>query len=167
MTKHVKYKEGTVKPENVKKDAKYKVQENSLANLKPKWDKDHMKKMAEKSLEKRRSNKEAREKMRETVSILKYLSDGVLSDLPSGLTVMQIMMVRAIQDGDPAEAAKLAATIAEYQQPKLQRTENINTNINLDDLTDEELAQQLAIINGEEIYTIKDIEGELDNESIP
>jgi len=74
---------------------------------------------------------------------------------------MQIMMLRAIQDGDPAEASKLAATIAEYQQPKLQRTENINTNINLEDLTDEELAQQLAIINTPVLNTIKDIEGEV------
>ena len=72
---------------------------------------------------------------------------------------MQIMMLRAIQDGDPAEAAKLAATIAEYQQPKLQRTENMNTNINLEDLTDEELAQQLAVLNGAD--PLKDIEGEV------
>ena len=138
--------------------------ESSLANLKPKWDNDHMKKMAAKSLEKRRANRDAREKMKETVGILKYLSDGVMSEMPSGLTVMQIMMVRAIQDGDPAEAAKLAATIAEYQQPKLQRTENINTNINMEDLTDDELALQLAKINGTITENIKDIEGEIVND---
>ncbi len=161
MSKYVKYEKGTVKPENLKKEPKFKMTESSLANLKPKWDNDHMKKMAAKSLEKRRANKEAREKMKETVGILKYLSDGVMSDMPTGLTVMQIMMVRAIQDGDPAEAAKLAATIAEYQQPKLQRTENINTNINMEDLTDDELALQLAKING---TTLKDIEGEVVND---
>ena len=164
MSKYVKYEKGTVKPENLKKEPKFKMTESSLANLKPKWDNDHMKKMAAKSLEKRRANKEAREKMKETVGILKYLSDGVMSDMPTGLTVMQIMMVRAIQDGDPAEAAKLAATIAEYQQPKLQRTENINTNINLEDLTDEELAQQLAIINEPILKPLKDIEGEVVND---
>ena len=161
MSKYVNYEKGTVKPENLKKEPKFKMTESSLANLKPKWDNDHMKKMAAKSLEKRRANKEAREKMKETVGILKYLSDGVMSDMPTGLTVMQIMMVRAIQDGDPAEAAKLAATIAEYQQPKLQRTENINTNINMEDLTDDELALQLAKING---TTLKDIEGEVVND---
>lgn len=158
MTDYVKYQKGTVKRENLKKEPKSKISDSSLANLKPKWDNDHMKKMAAKSLEKRRANKEAREKMKETVGILKYLSDGVLNDMPTGLTVMQIMMVRAIQDGDPAEAAKLAATIAEYQQPKLQRTENINTNLNMEDLTDDELALQLAKINGQ---PIKDIEGEV------
>jgi hypothetical protein len=161
VSKYVKYEKGTVKPENLKKEPKFKMTESSLANLRPKWDNDHMKKMAAKSLEKRRANKEAREKMKETVGILKYLSDGVMSDMPTGLTVMQIMMVRAIQDGDPAEAAKLAATIAEYQQPKLQRTENINTNINMEDLTDDELALQLAKING---TTLKDIEGEVVND---
>ena len=164
MSKYVKYEKGTVKPENLKKEPKFKMTESSLANLKPKWDNDHMKKMAAKSLEKRRANKEAREKMKETVGILKYLSDGVMSDMPTGLTVMQIMMVRAIQDGDPAEAAKLAATIAEYQQPKLQRTENINTNINMEDLTDDELALQLAKINGTITENIKDIEGEIVND---
>ena len=164
MSKYVKYEKGTVKPENLKKAPKFKMTESSLANLKPKWDNDHMKKMAAKSLEKRRANKEAREKMKETVGILKYLSDGVMSDMPTGLTVMQIMMVRAIQDGDPAEAAKLAATIAEYQQPKLQRTENINTNINMEDLTDDELALQLAKINGTITENIKDIEGEIVND---
>ena len=161
MSKYVKYEKGTVKPENLKKEPKFKMTESSLANLKPKWDNDHMKKMAAKSLEKRRANRDAREKMKETVGILKYLSDGVMSEMPSGLTVMQIMMVRAIQDGDPAEAAKLAATIAEYQQPKLQRTENINTNINMEDLTDDELALQLAKING---TVLKDIEGEVVND---
>jgi hypothetical protein len=161
MIDHVKYVEGTVKPENLTKKPKIAITESSLANLKPKWDKEHMKMMSGKSIEKRRSNKEAREKMKETVQILKYLSDGVISDMPSGLTVMQIMMLRAIQDGDPAEASKLAATIAEYQQPKLQRTENINTNINLEDLTDEELAQQIAIINEPNLKPLKDIEGEV------
>tara|TARA_R110000868_G_scaffold168483_2_gene403256 strand:+ start:722 stop:1213 length:492 start_codon:yes stop_codon:yes gene_type:complete len=163
MDNYVKYEKGTVKPENLKKEPKYKMTESSLANLKPKWDNDHMKKMAAKSLEKRRANRDAREKMKETVGILKYLSDGVMSDMPTGLTVMQIMMVRAIQDGDPAEAAKLAATIAEYQQPKLQRTENINTNLNLEDLSDDELALQLAKING---AVIKDIEGEVVNDEL-
>jgi|TARA_R110002096_G_scaffold283297_2_gene477359 hypothetical protein len=164
VSKYVKYEKGTVKPENLKKEPKFKMTESSLANLKPKWDNDHMKKMAAKSLEKRRANRDAREKMKETVGILKYLSDGVMSEMPSGLTVMQIMMVRAIQDGDPAEAAKLAATIAEYQQPKLQRTENINTNINMEDLTDDELALQLAKINGTITENIKDIEGEVVND---
>ena len=164
MTDHVKYVEGIVKPENLTKKPKIAITESSLANLKPKWDKEHMKMMSTKSIEKRRSNKEAREKMKETVEILKYLSDGVISNMPSGLTVMQIMMLRAIQDGDPAEASKLAATIAEYQQPKLQRTENINTNINLEDLTDEELAQQLAIINEPILKPLKDIEGEIVND---
>jgi len=163
MTDHVKYVEGKVKPENLTKKPKIAITESSLANLKPRWDKEHMKMMSNKSIEKRRSNKEAREKMKETVEILKYLSDGVIADMPTGLTVMQIMMLRAIQDGDPAEASKLAATIAEYQQPKLQRTENINTNINLEDLTDEELAQQLAIINEPNLSPLKDIEGEVLN----
>ena len=166
MTKYVKYTEGTVKPENIKKKPRNPVSEASLANLKPRWDKEHMKAMSEKGLAKRRSNKEAKDKLLERVNILKYLSDGVLGEVPSGLQMMQIMMLRAVQDGDPAEAAKLAATIAEYQQPKLQRTENINTNINLEDLSDEELALQLEIINGgPTVNAIKDIEGELDDGS--
>jgi hypothetical protein len=163
MDKYEKYKEGVVKAENMTKVPKINMKEASLANLKPRWDNEHMKLMSEKSVLKRKANKEAKDKMRETINILKHLADDSLADLPTGLAMMQIMMIRAIQDGDPAEAAKLAATIAEYQQPKLQRTENINTNINLEDLTDEELAQQMAIINGGPI--LKDIEGELADDS--
>jgi hypothetical protein len=160
MAEYRKYKDGVVKPENLTKTPKINMQESSLANLKPRWDNEHMKKMGEQSVIKRKANAEAKAKMRETVSILKSLAEEGLDELPTGLAMMQIMMIRAVQDNDPAEVAKLAATIAEYQQPKLQRTENINTNINLEDLTDEELATQLAIINGGPV--LKDIEGELD-----
>jgi len=145
---YTKYKEGEVELNNVSPSSTHNINPNSLKNLKPKWDTEHMRKMAYKSADKRRANKEAKEKMKETVAILKGLSDGVVEDMPSGLTVMQLMMLRAIQDGDPVEAAKLASTIAEYQQPKLQRTENLNANIDFGDLSDEELERQLAILNG-------------------
>ncbi len=145
---YTKYKEGEVELNNVSPSSTHNINPNSLKNLKPKWDTEHMRKMAYKSADKRRANKEAKEKMKETVAILKGLSDGVVEDMPSGLTVMQLMMLRAIQDGDPVEAAKLASTIAEYQQPKLQRTENFNANLDFGDLSDEELERQLAILNG-------------------
>jgi hypothetical protein len=45
MIDHVKYVEGTVKPENLTKKPKIAITESSLANLKPRWDKEHMKMM--------------------------------------------------------------------------------------------------------------------------
>jgi bacterioferritin (cytochrome b1) len=58
-------------------------------------------------------------------------------------------MLKAMSTDDMAEASRLAAIIAEYEQPKLQRTENINTNFDFTDLTDEELEAEMARLNSQ------------------
>lgn len=155
MTGKVKYQEGTVKPEHVKDNPKYNMHENSLKNLKPKWDKEHMQKMAQKSVETRRANKEAREQMKMTISIFKDITDGLVDEIPNGLTVIKMSMMKAIQDNDMIEAARLATILAEYEQPKLQRTENINANLDFKDITDAELEEQLALLNGKNTKVIE------------
>ena len=50
MAKYEKYKEGVVKAENMTKVPKINMKEASLANLKPRWDNEHMKLMSEKSV---------------------------------------------------------------------------------------------------------------------
>ena len=52
-------------------------------------------------------------------------------------------MIKAISADDMVEASRLASIVAEYEQPKLQRTENVNTNFDYTDLTDEELAEEM------------------------
>ena len=114
-----------------------------------------MQKMAQKSVETRRANKEAREQMKMTISIFKDITDGLVDEIPNGLTVIKMSMMKAIQDNDMIEAARLATILAEYEQPKLQRTENINANLDFKDITDAELEEQLALLNGKNTKVIE------------
>lgn len=150
MTEKVKYKEGTVKPEHVRPDAKYVPKEQSLANLKPKWDKEHMRKMAYKSHESRKKNKEVREALKQTILMLDEVGGGLVDKVPDGLTMLKMAMMRAVQEDDLAEIVRIAAIIAEYERPKLQRTENINANMDFSDLSDDELQRQLDMLNGKQ-----------------
>lgn len=152
----VKYTEGEVTTDNVREDAKYVPHPNSLKNLKPRWDSEHMRKMAYKSHESRRKNKEAREAMKQTILMLKEVGDGLVDEVPDGLTMLRMAMIKAVQDNDTAEMVRIAAIISEYERPKLQRTENLNTNLDFSDLSDEELQNQLDILNGVKIVEDSD-----------
>ena len=74
--------------------------------------------------------------------------DSLMDSIPKGLTVMKLAMIKAISADDMVEAARLASIVAEYEQPKLQRSENINTNFDYSDLTDEELASEMDRLSG-------------------
>lgn len=122
---------------------KKKIHPNSLANLKPRHDKAHMQMMKEKADEARIRNNEMKENMKDVLSLVNNLSDSLVDSIPKGLTVMKLAMIKAISADDMVEASRLASIVAEYEQPKLQRTENVNTNFDYTDLTDEELAEEM------------------------
>ena len=124
-------------------DGKKKIHPNSLANLKPRHDKEHMAMMKEKADEARIRNNEMKENMKDVLALVNNLSDSLVDSIPKGLTVMKLAMIKAISADDMVEAARLASIVAEYEQPKLQRTENVNTNFDYTDLTDEELAEEM------------------------
>ena len=124
-------------------DGKKKIHPNSLANLKPRHDKEHMAMMKEKADEARIRNNEMKENMKDVLSLVNNLSDSLVDSIPKGLTVMKLAMIKAISADDMVEASRLASIVAEYEQPKLQRTENVNTNFDYTDLTDEELAEEM------------------------
>ena len=128
---------------------KKKIHPNSLANLKPRHDKEHMAKMHERKREVMAQQKESREAMKEIIALVNALSEDLIETVPQGLTIMKIAMLKAMSTDDMAEASRLAAIIAEYEQPKLQRTENINTNFDFTDLTDEELEAEMARLNSQ------------------
>ena len=48
-----------------------------------------------------------------------------------------------LADGDYDGAADIAKAIAEYERPKLARTENLNAELNANDLSDEELKEKM------------------------
>lgn len=124
-------------------EGKKKIHPNSLANLKPRHDKEHMAMMKEKADEARIRNNEMKENMKDVLALVNNLSDSLVDSIPKGLTVMKLAMIKAISADDMVEASRLASIVAEYEQPKLQRTENVNTNFDYTDLTDEELAEEM------------------------
>jgi len=127
---------------------KKKIHPNSLANLKPRHDKEHMAMMTEKATEARIKNEKMKEEMKDVLALVNNLSDSLMESIPKGLTVMKLAMIKAISTDDMVEAARLASIVAEYEQPKLQRSENVNTNFDYTDLTDEELQAEINRLSG-------------------
>lgn len=127
---------------------KKKIHPNSLANLKPRHDKEHMAMMTEKATEARIRNEKMKEEMKDVLALVNNLSDSLMESIPKGLTVMKLAMIKAISSDDMVEAARLASIVAEYEQPKLQRSENVNTNFDYTDLTDEELQAEINRLSG-------------------
>ena len=106
----------------------------------------------------RASSLEAREKSQATkarrraeikelglfVKALDSIGYEVSGQAPKGLDVLKLLMVKAMQSGDDAEAGRLAALVAEYEAPKLTRRDVVTTTVEAKDLTDEELMAALA-----------------------
>jgi len=129
-------------------EGKKKIHPNSLANLKPRHDKEHMAMMSQKATEARIKNERMKEQMKDVLNLVNNLSDSLMDSIPKGLTVMKLAMLKSISEDDMVEAARLASIVAEYEQPKLQRSENVNTNFDYTDLTDEELQAEIDRLSG-------------------
>lgn len=129
-------------------EGKKKIHPNSLANLKPRHDKEHMAMMSQKATEARIKNEQMKEQMKDVLNLVNNLSDSLMDSIPKGLTVMKLAMLKSISEDDMVEAARLASIVAEYEQPKLQRSENVNTNFDYTDLTDEELQAEIDRLSG-------------------
>ena len=130
------------------KEGKKKIHPNSLANLKPRHDKEHMAMMSQKATEARLKNERMKEQMKDVLNLVNNLSDSLMDSIPKGLTVMKLAMLKSISEDDMVEASRLASIVAEYEQPKLQRSENVNTNFDYTDLTDEELQAEIDRLSG-------------------
>jgi hypothetical protein len=52
-------------------------------------------------------------------------------------------MVKALDEGDNLQAADLAKSLAEFESPKLSRIDQTNTELTVDELSDEELERKL------------------------
>jgi hypothetical protein len=84
---------------------------------------------------------------REAMKLNAKLFQDVMSELPvlSSLDILRMAIHKAIAEDNYEDAARYAALLAEYEQPKLARIEQTNTNRTAD-LSDEELQE---IINKE------------------
>ncbi len=112
----------------------------SLANLKiitPEIARENQRK----SVEAKRINKEMREKFKLQAKNMQE----VINELPQldALGILNLGMIKALEDDDFLLAAQLAEKIAEYQKPKLQRIDQTNINRTYSELSDEELEAEL------------------------
>jgi len=121
------------------------VTEKSLANLKPITSPEMAEEYRRKGYETRMRNKAIREEIKEKMEQLaKVIKDDETAF--SALDVLRYNMYEALEDGDKQEATRIAAIIAEYESPKLQRQE-VNQTIHAGDLTDEELEAEIIKLN--------------------
>lgn len=97
-----------------------------------------------KSVEARRRNKEAKQALRLAAATWKDAAEDIKDAIPDAISVLNVQMVKALADGDTDQAIDLAKILAEYQAPKLARTENTNVEISADEMSDEELEAKLA-----------------------
>ena len=116
----------------------------NLKNLKPYWTTETAREAQKNSVIARKANKEARERLAVTAAELKMDIEEVLekNDV-SSIGVLKIAMLKAVQNDDFDTAAELAKTLAEFEAPKLARKESIVTEVNADEMTDEELEERL------------------------
>lgn len=116
---------------------------NSLKQLRPLVDSDKARELQAKGAEVRRQNKAAREAMKLSMAEWKKIKDEVLPESMSALDILKIAMMKAIDNEDMDEVTRLAAIIAEYEQPKLQRVDQTNLEMSSSELSEEELEKRI------------------------
>ena len=120
-----------------------KINPNSLKALRP-WDKDSAKAAQIKGAAQRAINTENRKKLAESLKEFAKVQVEVLADTSmDAVDVLKTIMYHKVADGDYDGAADIAKAIAEYERPKLARTENLNADLNANDLSDEELKEKM------------------------
>ena len=120
-----------------------KINPNSLKALRP-WDKDSAKAAQIKGAAQRAINSENRKKLAESLKEFAKVQVEVLADTSmDAVDVLKTIMYHKVADGDYDGAADIAKAIAEYERPKLARTENLNADLNANDLSDEELKEKM------------------------
>ena len=122
------------------------MNQKSLDNLKlaKVFDSDLARQAEKKSVESRKINKEARERLRLTANELKTdIKDLMAENSVTALDVLRLSMIKAYQNNDIDQAIDIAKSIAEFETPKLGRIEQTNIEVTAEDMTDEELERRL------------------------
>jgi len=126
-----------------------KVHPNSLANLAPRFNPQTAKEAQAKSVESRKANKLARERLKVTAAELKLDVDELMQENNvTALDVLRISMLKAMANNDIDAAVDIAKSIAEFETPKLGRVEQTNIEVKADELSDEELNDKLKELMG-------------------
>lgn len=121
----------------------HKIHPNSLKNLKPLLTTENAREYQLKSAASRKANNIAREQLKVTVKQFKEFKDSFEENPVGAIDILRILMVKALDEDDLVQAADLAKSLAEFESPKLSRIDQTNTEISVDELSDEELEQKL------------------------
>ena len=120
---------------------------DSLKNLAPLFTKDNAKEMQLKSAASRKASSDARQALKMSMGDWKKYKEDVLDHVDmNSLDVLKILMFKALEKEDFDTASDLAAKVAEYEQPKLQRRELQIEELGTDYLSDEELDSKLKAL---------------------
>ena len=114
---------------------------NSLKNLKPITSPEMANEYRERGLETRRKKAAMRAEVKEKLELLAE----VIKEDPDAFSALGILrhnMVEAMEEGNVAEATRIAAIVAEYEAPKLQRVDQHVTE-RVEELSDEELEAEI------------------------
>lgn len=121
-----------------------KMHPNSLANLRPNWDKESADAARRKGLETRRANKEARENLKMSMAEWKKYRTEVLDEVElSSIDMLKIQAAKFYEEGDIDSAVDIWKAIAEFEVPKLARVDQTNEDITTDKMSDDELNEKI------------------------
>ncbi len=123
------------------------VHPNSLKNLAPSFTKENAREMQLKSAASRKASRDAREALKMSMKDWRQYKEDVLDHVDmNSLDVLKILMFKALDKEDFDTASDLAAKVAEYEQPKLQRRELQIEELGAESLSDEELDSKIRAL---------------------
>ena len=107
--------------------------------------------LQKKGVEARKRNQERLQMTRDFLKDIDVLADDV-SKAPKGIDVLKYCMVQAMHDGKLDLAAQYADKLAAYETPKKASVVSTNLEVDVKDLTEEELEAKLkALEDGDEV----------------
>ena len=121
----------------------HNIHPNSLKNLKPLLTSENAREYQIKSASVRKANNIAREQLKLTVKQFKEFKESFEENPVNAIDILRILMVKALDEDDYVQAADLAKSLAEFESPKLSRIDQTNTEVSVDELSDEELNRRL------------------------
>lgn len=125
---------------------------NSLKNLKPAWTSESAREAQKNSVIARKANAEARQQLKLSVKEWEKYKLEVLDDTDlTSLDILKVLMHKAMEEGDYHGAADLAKSLAEFEKPKLARTEVDSTIKQTAEMSDEELLNAIKELHEKSI----------------
>jgi predicted transcriptional regulator len=114
---------------------------NSLAQLKPAFTSENAREMQLKGAESKRLKREQAEALKVTADMYRRLK----AEMPEvdAISIMEITMLKYLNDGEMEDASRIASLIAPYQRPKLAAIEQ-NVTSDVSSMSDEDLKKIVA-----------------------